>query len=66
MNFKAGDRVLSVRNNEATDQVGIVLEVTDKDVIVSPVDFPGAIFSYDLNGNHREDLRFSIKKVEGH
>jgi ribosomal protein L14E/L6E/L27E len=64
MNFKVGDKVISVKKGQDTDQIGIVLEVTEDNIKVTPVEFFGAIFDYDINGNHREDTRFSIRKKE--
>lgn len=62
--FKVGDRVVSIKDNEATDQIGTVIEVTDSEVIVQPDEFPFIDFSYALNGNHLEDTNFSIRKLE--
>jgi hypothetical protein len=64
MSFKIGDLVYSVKNDEITDQVGQVTNVTDNEVIVSPVEFPFIEFSYNLKGQHLEDTEFSIIKVK--
>lgn len=62
--FKVGEKVFSVLNGQETDQIGTVTEVTDSEVIVSPVDYPFVKFSYDLKGDHRTDTKFSIRKVK--
>lgn len=61
--FKVGDEVFSVLNGKETDQIGRVIEITDSEVIVEPIDYPFVEFSYDLEGNHREDTKFCIRKV---
>lgn len=64
LEVKKGDTVISVLNGEDTDRVGIVIHVTENDIIVSPVEFCWASFEYDLDGNHREDTKFSIRKLK--
>lgn len=63
MNFKIGDKVVSLRNGQDTDQLGMVMEITDTEIVVCPLDFP-AFFHYNLEGKHEEDTRFSIRKVD--
>lgn len=62
--FKLGDKVISVLNNQDTDQFGIVTEINDDEVIVTPIDFPIIDFSYTLEGKHLIDTKFSIRKLE--
>lgn len=61
--FKVNDKVISVLNNEDTDQIGIVVEVSDV-IVVRPMDFPWVSFEYNLEGKHEEDTKFSIRKLE--